>query len=63
MYKALVKLLLGYDDMTYDETYNEIFYQKLESVQYNACLALSGAIGGSSREKHYHGLGLESLQR
>ena len=32
-------------------------------MQYNACLALSGAIRGSSREKLYHELGLESLQR
>ena len=38
------------------------FHQKLESIQHNACLALSGAIRGSSREKCYHELGLESLQ-
>ena len=43
--------------------YNKTFHQKLESVQYNACLALSEAIRGSSREKLYQELGLESLQR
>ena len=49
--------------MAYDKVYNESYHQKLESVQYNACLALSRAIRGSSREKVYHELGLECLQR
>ena len=34
----------------------------IESVQYNAALAITGAIRGSSREKLYKELGLESLQ-
>ena len=55
-------LHLDYDDMIYDEAWNETFHQKLESIQYNACLALSGAIRGSSRENFFHKLGLESLQ-
>ena len=62
MYKAFVRPHLDYGNMIYDEAYNETFHQKLESIQYNACLALSGAIRGSSREKLYHELGLESLQ-
>ena len=36
--------------------------QMIESVQYNAALAITGAIRGSSREKLYHELGLESLR-
>ena len=63
MYKALVRPYLDYGDMIYDEAYNKTFHQKIESIQYNACLALSGAIRGSSRERIYHELGLESLQR
>ena len=63
MYKAFVRPRLDYRDIIYDEDYNETFHQKLESIQYNACLALSGAIRGSSRENLYHDLGLESLQR
>ena len=35
---------------------------KLESVQYNTALAITGAIRGSSREKLYQELGLESLK-
>ena len=62
MYKAFVRPHLDYGNMIYDEAYNETFHQKLESIQYNACLALSGAIRGSSREKLYHEVGLESLQ-
>ena len=38
------------------------FYQKLELLQYSACLAMTGAIRGTSREKLYEELGLESLQ-
>ena len=50
MYKAFVRPHLHYDDQIYYEAYNESFNQKLKSIQYNACLALSGAIRGSSRE-------------
>ena len=50
MYKTFVTPHLDYGDIFYDEVYNENFHQKLESIQYNACLALSGAITGSSRK-------------
>ena len=63
MCKALVRTHLDYGDMIYDEAYNETSHQKFESIQYNGCLSLTGAIRGSSREKLYHKLGLESLQR
>ena len=35
---------------------------KIESVQYNAALAITGAIRGTSKEKLYQELGLESLK-
>ena len=63
MYKALGRPHLDYGDMIYNEAHNDTFHQKLKSIQCNACLALSGAIRGSSEEKLYHKLGLESLQR
>ena len=34
----------------------------MESVQYNACLAITGAIRDTSKEKLYDELGLEPLQ-
>ena len=36
--------------------------KKLESIQYNACLALTGAVRGTSKEKIYQQLGLKSLR-
>ena len=39
-----------------------IISPKLELLQYNVCLAITGAIRGTSREKLYEELGLESLQ-
>ena len=39
------------------------FQQKMETIQYNAALAITGAIRGSSREKRYQELGLETLQQ
>ena len=38
------------------------FCSKIESVQYNAALALTGAIRGTSQTKLYIELGLESLR-
>ena len=52
-----------YGDITYDQTFNMSFQQKVETIQYNAALAITGAIRGSSREKLYQELGLETLQQ
>ena len=38
-------------------------HQKLESLQYNVCLLITGARRSSSREKLYQKLGFESLQQ
>ena len=62
IYKAFVRPHLDYGDILYDQAFNLSFQQKLESIQYTACLAITGAIRGTSREKIYQELGLESLQ-
>ena len=62
IYKAFVRPHLDYGDILYDQAFNLSFQQKLESIQYRACLAITGAIRGTSREKIYQELGLESLQ-
>ena len=36
--------------------------EKIERVQYNACLVITGAFKGTSRERIYQELGLESLK-
>ena len=63
IYKAFIRPHLDYGDTIYDQAYKESFHQKLESIQYNAALAITGAIRGTSREKLYQELGLESLQK
>ena len=62
IYKPFSRAHLGYEDILYDQAYNMSFYQKLESIQCNACLAITGAIQGTSKEKLYQEIGLESFQ-
>ena len=61
IYKAFVRPHLDYGDIIYDNPSNDTFCHKIESVQYNAALAITGAIRGTSREKLYQELGLEYL--
>ena len=63
LYKAFVRPQLDYGDVLYDQAHNVSFHQKLESLQYSDCLAITGAIRDSSREKLYQELGFESLQQ
>ena len=63
IYKSFIRPDLDYDDMIYDQVFNMSFQQKMETIQYNAALAITGAIRGSSREKLYQELGLETLQQ
>ena len=62
IYKTFIRSRLHYADIIYDQAYNSDFHDKLESVQYNACLAITSAIRGTSTEKIYRELGLESLK-
>ena len=61
IYKSFIRSHLDYGDIIYDQAYNVSFHQKIESILYNAALAITGAIRGTSREKLYHELGFESL--
>ena len=62
IYKPFIRPNLDYGDVTYDKAFNESFLAKLESLQYNATLAITRAIRGSSTEKMYEKLCLESLK-
>ena len=53
IYKAFIRPHLDYDDVLYDQAFNNSFHAKMESIQYNACLAIIGAIRDTSREKIY----------
>ena len=60
IYKAFFMPHLDYADNIYDKPVNESFKDWLEKVQYNAALAIIDAIGGTSRDRIYNELGLES---
>ena len=62
IHKSFITPHLGYGGILYDQAYNASIHQKLELLQYNACLAITGAIRGTSREKLYEELDLDSLQ-
>ena len=62
IYKSFIRPHLDYGNVMYDQAYNVSFQQKVESIQYNAAVAITGAIRGTSKEKLFEELGLESLQ-
>ena len=62
IYKTFIRSRLDYVNIVYDQAYNSAFHDKLESIQYDICLAITGATRGSSTEKMYQELGSESLK-
>ena len=62
IYKAVIRPHLDYGDILYDQPNNATFCQKIESFQYKAPLAITGAIQGTSQEKLLEELGLETLK-
>ena len=63
IFKSFIRPHLDYGDIIYDQAYNASFHQKLDSIQYKAALAITGAIRGTSKEKLYDELGLETLEK
>ena len=61
IYKSFVRPHLDYGDVIYAQLNNSSLSVKIESVQYNAALAITGAVRGASKEKLFQELGLESL--
>ena len=62
IYKSFARPHLDYGDVIYDQLNNSSSSDKIESVQCNAVLAITGTIRGTSKEKLYQELGLESLR-
>ena len=44
IYKSIIRPHLDYGDTIYDQTFNMSFQQKMETFQYYAALAITGAI-------------------
>ena len=62
IYRSFIRPHLDYGDIIYDKAFNESFHAKLESLQHNVTLAITGAITGSFIEKMYDERGLEPLK-
>ena len=54
---------MDYGDMIYDQIFNILLQQKMETILYNAALAITDTMRGSSRGKLYQQLVLETLQQ
>ena len=63
IYKSFIRSHLEYRDIVFDQAFNKWFHDNLESIQYNASLAMTGAIRGTSKGKLYQELAFESLQQ
>ena len=61
IYKSFVRRNLDYADIIYDKPFNESFKTKIEMIQYRAALVITGAIKGTSRDRLYQEIVLESL--
>ena len=62
IYKSFIRPHLDYGDIIYSNLVNVPLINKLEKVQYQACLAIAGAIQGTSRESLYKELRRDSIQ-
>ena len=62
IYNSFVRPHLDSCDIIYDQPNNESFCNKIERVQYNAAIAITGAIRGRSQTKLYNKYGLELLK-
>ena len=62
IYKTFIRPNIDYGGVIYDRDFNESFHQRLESIQYNAAIAITGIISGTSSEKLFQELELETLK-
>ena len=62
IYKIFIRPHLDYWYISYDQTFNNSFHDRLESIQCKGCLAIMGASRGISRERLYREVGLDLLR-
>ena len=56
IYKTFIRSHLDYGDVIYDRAFKELFYQRLESIQHNATMAITRIITDSSSKKLFQEL-------
>ena len=62
VYNNFIRPQLDYGDNAFGQASNYFFHQILESIQYTAALATTGAIRGISTEKFYQEPGFQTLK-
>ena len=62
IYRSLSDLYLDCGDVVFDPVDNKSSHESLESFQYNASLAITAPVRGTSNENLYQELGFKSLQ-
>ena len=62
IYKAFIRPHFDYGDIVFGKPNHDTFINKIEKAQYDAALTIPGAIRGTSWEKLYADLGIESLK-
>ena len=60
--KSFIRPHLDYADVIFDKPSNTTFSNRIESAQYNAALAITGTIRGTSKGKLYQELGFEIMK-
>ena len=60
IYESFISTHFDYGDVTYGQPSKALISNKIELVQYNAALAITGAITSSFSEKLYQGFSQES---
>ena len=48
VFKAFIRPNLDYGDIIYNQSYNNSFHKKMESIQYNAALATTSTLRDTS---------------
>ena len=59
IYKSFVRPNLDCGNIIFDKPNNESFKSRIETIHYKACVAVTGAIQGTSREHLFRELVLE----
>ena len=62
IYQSFVSPHFDYGDIIYDKPNTETFKNNIENIQYKACIAITGTIQGTSPERFYQELALQSLE-
>ena len=62
IYTSFVRPHLDCGNVIYDQPNNSHLSDKIGTVQYNTAIAINGTIRGTSKEKIYQELGIESLK-